>query len=683
RIDHVDGLYDIEGYLKRLRSKVGQKSYIVVEKILEQSEQLPPSWPVAGTTGYEFLAQLNNLFTNRAAEPILDNTYADFTGKQHDAPMLMEQKKRAILSNHMQGELENLCELFYQLNLNEGFSFERDAFKTALAEMLIAMPVYRYYAYDFPLQGENLSNLQSIIEGLKIQSGHDHTTDILEEVFIKQPLKADRKSNQQLSAFYQRCMQFSGPLMAKGVEDTLMFTYNRFTAHNEVGDSPLQFGSDIDDFHEQMQQRMECWPNALNASSTHDTKRGEDFRARLNVLSDVPEEWAVLVTQLKTELEKDIKNFPTLPIVHANDLYLLIQTLVGALPFEDIEADRFASRMDDFLEKAVREAKKRSDWASPDEDYEEALKALCRAMLQQDGKTYKKLRSFIISIQDYAILNSLAQLVVKCTAPGVPDFYQGSEDWNLSLVDPDNRLPVDFESKISILDSLNESFTVSSLWAERLNGKIKTCLSYRLLNIRKKYAQLFSDGKYIPLETKGKYAKQLFAFARQLGDDWIITVSPLGLAKLSGTGEFYPKDFDWDDTQLLLPSGAPLGWKDLLNDTEGHKDILNEGILAAQLLGDFPLAVIAMVNNKPSRSAGVLLHISSLNSDFGIGDMGSSARNFVDFLQNAQQHYWQILPLNPTKAGNGHSPYSSASAMAGNTLLIDPWMLLEAGFLST
>ncbi|WP_231465124.1 malto-oligosyltrehalose synthase [Pedobacter sp. Leaf132] len=682
RIDHIDGLFDVEAYLKRLRTEVGKDAYIVVEKILELGEELPETWPVAGTTGYEFLAQLNNLFTNRDAEKTLDDTYAKFTGKQHVPEVLMEEKKRAILTKSMQGELENLCKLFYDLNLDEGLSFDRDAFKAAIAEMLIAMPVYRYYAYDFPMEGENLEQLKSLIAGLKATKEHANAADILNEVFITRPSTSDKKINQHLSAFYQRCMQFSGPLMAKGVEDTLMFTYNRFTGHNEVGDSPLHFGTDVAAFHKLMQQRLKTWPHSQSASTTHDTKRGEDFRARLNVLSDVPKAWSAFVMDLKTVMEQDKKSFPTLTTVHPNDLYLLIQTLVGALPYEDFEAETFASRMDAFLEKAVREAKKRSDWASPDEEYEQALQALSKAMLDPENTIYSKIRAFIKEIQDYAILNSLAQLLIKCTAPGVPDFYQGSECWDLSLVDPDNRRPVDYESRISVFESINETMPIASLWAERATGKAKIGLSSRLLNIRKKYPKVFSQGDYIPLKTTGKYAAQLFAFARKWKNNWIITAVPLGLAKLAETSEFKAEDFDWSDTQIILPAGAPLGWTDLLNGTDGHKDILNEGILAAQLFKKLPLAMLNLVDRQPARAAGVLLHISSLNTDFGIGDMGSSARDFVDFLQKAKQCYWQILPLNPTKSANGNSPYSSASAMAGNVLLINPSMLGEAGLLS-
>ncbi|WP_316739117.1 malto-oligosyltrehalose synthase [Pedobacter aquatilis] len=682
RIDHVDGLFDVEGYLKKLSSKVGQDCYIVVEKILEQEEQLPSSWPVAGTTGYEFLSQLNNLFTNRAAEKAFDETYFRFTGKHQSAQLLMKEKKRAILTQHMQGELENLCRLFYDLNHNYDFSFDRDDFKSALAELLIAIPVYRYYSYDFPMQGEDLEWLLSIIDELKANKLQSKTASIIEDVFINRPLQANKIYNQQLSAFYQRCMQFSGPLMAKGVEDTLMFTYNRFTAHNEVGDSPLYFGAGIEDLHAKMQERFKFWPHALSASSTHDTKRGEDFRARLNVLSHVPKLWEEFVMELKAVMEKDEKSFPTLAAVHLNDFYLLIQTLIGALPYEDFEMEGFALRMDGFIEKAVREAKKRSDWASPDENYEKGLQSLSRAMLQTDSEIFRKIQNFIAGIQDYAILNSLGQLLIKCTAPGVPDFYQGSERWDLSLVDPDNRRAVDFESNISSLHSASETKSIGELWTERLSGKIKIVLASRLLNFRKEHAKLFSHGRYIPLKTKGKYSAQIFAFAREWNGQWIITALPLGMAKLSGSGEFNAKQFDWVDTEILLPLGAPLAWRDLLSGTDGHKDILNEGILAAQLFEDFPLAMIALVNQKPKRSAGVLLHLSSLNSEFGVGDMGRSARNFIDFLQKAKQHYWQILPLNPTKAANGHSPYSSASAMAGNTLLIDPWMLCEAGFLS-
>ncbi|MDN3588814.1 malto-oligosyltrehalose synthase [Pedobacter aquatilis] len=681
RIDHIDGLYDIEAYLKQLRIRVGAEIFLVVEKILEPGEELPESWPVAGTTGYDFLSQVNNVLTNKAAEHQFDETYLSFTRKKQIPEDMLPEKKRAILSDQMQGELDNLCRLFYELKLDEELSLDESMLKSAIAEFLIAMPVYRFYDYNFPLQGESLEQLNKIINGLHKNLNKRQSASLLEKIFVKIPSQSGQDYCKSISKFYQRCMQFSGPLMAKGVEDTLMFTYNRFTAHNEVGDSLLNFGTDIQDFHLQMQKRGRQWPHSLNASSTHDTKRGEDFRARLNVLADIPAAWSKFVFELKSVIEDDQLQFPSFKEIHLNDLYLLLQTLIGIMPFDGEVDENFKSRIDAFIDKALREGKRRSDWASPDEDYEKQLKAISRAILANGSKSFNLMRDFVSKIKDFAIINSLAQTVLKCCAPGIPDFYQGSEHWDLSLVDPDNRRPVDFKSLRTVLKSLGKNPPLSNLWPKRQNGNIKTHLTKILLNLRKTHHELFSKGQYIPLKTTGKYANHLLAFARQRNEQWIVIVLSLGLAKIIPSGVLV-EDFDWADSQIILPDGAPFGWKDLLNKTQGHKDILNDGILASQLFKDFPIALLEMQPAKPVRKAGILMHISSLSTDFGIGDLGHNARAFADFLVQAKQRYWQILPLNPTKSANGHSPYSSASAMAGNTLLIDPLALLEGGLIN-
>lgn len=682
RIDHVDGLYDPEAYFCQLRKTVGEDIYIVVEKILEEGEDMPLSWPVQGNTGYDFMSMVNNLFTNRKAEKPFSKLYENVIGKKLDPEDLIYQKKKAILQNHMQGELNNLCQLFLNSDLIDANAINPEDLKTAIGEFLISMPVYRYYSYNFPLNTEDAELVKDLLSPVMKQKETKNAGDLLYKVFIENPLTANPDYNKKLSRFYQRCMQFTGPLMAKGVEDTLMFTYNRFVGHAEVGDAPHAFGSSVNEFHHKMTARREQWPLSINGSSTHDTKKGEDVRARLNVLSDIPEKWTDFVNELFGSIAEIQKTQPEFESLHRNDIYLIIQTVTGALPFSGENKDDIDTRLEQFIEKALREAKKRSDWAEPDEAYENKLKKFTHLLLDEKQESSKLIKNFLDQVTDFTIINSLAQQTLKFTCPGIPDVYQGTELWDLSLVDPDNRRPVDYQSRSERLESIEKNTSLKDIWKERTSGNIKLWLTQKLFKIRKADRELFESGTYLPLEVKGKFSEHIFAFARQLNATWIIVVSPLGLAKLSEIQNLPFDKIDWADTRFILPKDAPIEWKDLLTNTDGHKNIGSEGIAVSDLFKELPVTILKLTQKKNKRSAGILMHISSLPSDFGIGDMGKKAHRFVDFLQASRQKYWQILPLNPTKAANGHSPYSSNSAMAGNTLLISPESLFEDGLIS-
>lgn len=682
RIDHVDGLYDPKEYLNRLRKAVGTDIYIVVEKILEDGENMPSDWSVQGNTGYDFLSMTNNLFTNKGAEKAFTKLYQNVIGKKLNPEKLIHEKKKAILFEHMQGELNNLCNLFLSSGFISPKEIDLENLKTALGEFLIQLPVYRYYKYDFPLNQEDAQKVKDLLLPIINHKKTKAAGNLLYQVFLKNPLKANHIYNKKLGQFYQRCMQFTGPLMAKGVEDTLMFTYNRFIGHAEVGDAPHAFGLSTLAFHHKMKERQKYRPLSINGSSTHDTKKGEDVRARLNVLSDIPEQWCEFVISLQDYTGKIQKDSPVFKVLHKNDIYLLLQTIIGAVPFSHEKQDDIDNRLEQFIQKALREAKKRSDWAAPDEDYENKLKEFIHILLGKKTDSGNQIKNFLNHIADFAIINSLAQQTLKFTCPGIPDVYQGTELWDLSLVDPDNRRPVDYKYRAKQLHKIVGNTTIKNLWADRFSGNIKLWLTQKLFKLRKAEQEIFESGTYIPLEIKGKFSNHVFAFARQLKENWIITVVPLGLAKLSGIQNLPVEKIDWANTQLLLPKEAPLSWQNLLVKEDGHKDTLEQGIPINQLLNVFPVALLKLIPKKNNRSAGILMHITSLPSDFGIGDMGTGARKFIDFLYQSKQKYWQILPLNPTKAENGYSPYSSNSAMAGNVLLISPESLFEDGLLS-
>lgn len=504
RIDHVDGLYDPKKYLDALRELSGEETYIVVEKILEPGENLPAGWPIQGSPGYEFLGMANNLFTNADSEYDLGVFYYDITDDSKPIQQQINEKKAHILYTHMNGELDNLVRLHKSLGLGD---FEKEDLRKSIAEYLISCPVYRYYDDDFPV--------------MRIDEGKDKS---------------------QLKRFYTRCMQFTGPLMAKGVEDTLMYTYNRFIGHNEVGDSPELFGYSPKKFHELMTYRQAHWPLSMNTTSTHDTKRGEDARARLNALTDLHEEWIETVKQWMDENEELKSN--GMPDV--NDEYFIYQTVVATLPFNEEEKEIYKTRIKEYLQKALREAKVHSGWTEPNMEYENAASQFAEGFIDR----LKKFKPFLENIADCGIKKSLSQLILKFTCPGVPDTYQGTELWDLSLVDPDNRRPVNYILRAEMLASPK---TPAELWETRETGAIKLNLLQKLMAIRNEHRDLFLHGEYIPIETEGEYRNNILAFTRKYKQQTILVAA-----------QILHSNKRWDDTKIVLPNDAPTTWEDLL-----------------------------------------------------------------------------------------------------------------------
>lgn len=670
RVDHVDGLYDPEQYLERLRALLGPDCYIVVEKILELHEELPGNWPIEGTTGYDFLAQVNQLLTDPQSEADFTRYYYGLVPDHRSVAQQVRDKKAYILYHHMGGELENLYQLLMQLLTPSDFAQMRtEDLKTAIAEFLVHMPVYRYYGNRLPLPPEEIGRVHEALEQARASRPDlAPALGLLEHTLLHEERDAARAAG--MMHLYKRLMQLSGPLMAKGVEDTLMYTFFRFIGNNEVGDTPAQFGWSAADMHRRLGERQSEWPLALNATSTHDTKRGEDVRARLQALSALPGPWLEVVRHWFESYRDEAPD--------ANDAYLLLQTLIGSFPFDTTAEAGYAGRLEAYLEKALRESKRRSDWARPDTAYEEAARKLAQSLAAPESSFWKAATALRARVAEFGIVQALVQLLLKCTAPGVPDIYQGCEGWDLSLVDPDNRRPVDYELRTQWLhEDVDTAARIQELWRSRSDGRIKFWLTRRLLALRRAQADLFARGEYLPLTVEGAQARHLFAFARRLGNDVLLVAVPLHAAALAETAEA----IDWADTRLLLPQGygtnwvAPLTTSTLTSTTE---------LRAADLFHTLPFALLqGTATDGQRRGAGLLLHISSLPSAFGIGDLGPEAYRFADFLAASRQRYWQLLPINPTEAGQAHSPYSSTSSHAGNRLLISPEGLVAAGWLSS
>jgi len=679
RIDHIDGLFDPQQYIDRLRRLVGDDVLIYVEKILKADETLPP-WPVQGTTGYEFMAWVNQLMTYAPAEKKFTALYKHILKSDNPIDAEIEAKKAHILNTHMQGELDNLYHLFLESNLVDKTQLTPAVLATikpALAAFLVHCPVYRYYGNAFPLEPGEAQKIKKLLMDIRERSpALGDGVAVLEQALLVSGPANDESHAKRAVQFYKRIMQFTGPLMAKGFEDTLFYTYNRFIGHNEVGDSPAMFGMSPEEFHARMLHRKQHWPLSLNATSTHDTKRGEDARARLNAMTSLAEAWADTATEWFAMTD----SMRTDGMPDANDTYFIFQTLAGAYPLS--QSDKFAGRLETYCVKALREGKLNSTWSEPNETYEAATLKFIKSLTTLGSPFGVALKKYLATITDGGLINSLAQVVLKFTTPGVPDIYQGCEGWDFSLVDPDNRQAIDFASHESSLHetlATTEGHRLRALWQTRDNGYIKQWLVATLCNIRWQEAGLFTEGDYIPLSLTGDHYQHGLAFARKREREWIVTVIPLHTALLAHRQDVDILFIDWGNTAVVLPAEMPLDWVNLLTPGKGRH---NGKIHLSELFASFPLAMLTLKDQTGDRGAGILLHISSLLSPFGVGDLGPGAYTFADFLKQSGQTYWQMLPLNPTHASSAHSPYSAFSSMAGNTLFISPELLMKDGLLS-
>lgn len=675
RIDHIDGLQNPTQYLQRLRKLVGDEVYIVAEKILEPGEELPAYWPLQGTSGYDFLSFLNNLFTTKRSEPLFTEFFQTLTGNYAAVHQQLRDKKAYILEQNMGGELENLYRLFRRSNLIEKQTLSgipSDDLKSALGEFLVQCPVYRFYGTSFPLRSDEETAVKDALLRVRRTGELASAVHVLETVFLRKPHEGNSELNERIAQFYMRCMQFTGPLMAKGVEDTLFYTHNRFIGHNEVGDSNETFGLTTKEFHSHMQRRQQHWPASMNATSTHDTKRGEDVRARLNVLTDLGEEWIAKASEWM-ELNKDLK---LEDIPDASDEYLIYQTLVGHYDSDDEED--FAARLQAFLQKALREGKTHSSWATPNKEYEAATNDFVASLLDRSQPFWKSFLPFLERVQQHSVVNSLSQVLLKMTLPGVPDIYQGCELWDYSFVDPDNRRAIDYNKRFQLINSFDTagSDLLNRLWKEDI-GSLKLWLTQQMLAIRKSDRSLFDEGDYVALQTEGVYKAHVFAFARKQADKTYLFAVPLRTALLCKEGVDFFK-IDWQDTRIVIPKEFG-GFSDVLS---GKSIAKTDGLLAKNLFRKFTVAILKGKEAAKGRGAGILAHITSLPSAHGVGDLGGGAKAFADFLHRSGQTYWQLLPLNPTEAGQGYSPYSALSSKAGWPLLISAEKLIADGLLT-
>lgn len=591
RLDHIDGLYDPAGYLKRLR-RAAEDVYVVVEKILDQSENLPGRWPVQGTTGYDFLSMAGGLFCDPKGRGRLQRAYARFTGQRTPYRQLVYEKKRLIARRYFFGDMENLARLLLQSSSGDswGADLTVHSLTRAITEAMACFPVYRSYVHK---EGEGEEDRARTREALA--QAHERNPELAEELGLLE--RALHSRHPRHLDFIQRFQQYTGPLTAKGVEDTVFYLYNRLISLNEVGGSPDVFGTSLAQWHAFNIRRSGRWPHALNATATHDTKRGEDARMRIHVLSELAVEWSRRVDEwhsLNLPLKRLVKGqwAPDL-----NDEYLLYQALLGSFPFQDGGPGSFSERFNAYLIKAVRESKLKTSWIKPDVEYEKALIAFSDALLAPTASNgfLKSFLPFQRAVAHYGILNSLSQTLVKLTAPGVPDFYQGTELWDFSFVDPDNRRPVDFEVRARLLEELlaeerrNPSGLPERLLAGREDGRLKLFLIHRGLSLRRHHPALFEKGAYRPVEVKGRKKDHVVAFMRQQNAVRVLTVVPRFCSRLVKPGEFPVGPPLWSDTRLILPDGAASPLKNALT---GRLIPFEKSLPVGEVLQSYPVALL-------------------------------------------------------------------------------------------
>ncbi|MBO8128757.1 MAG: malto-oligosyltrehalose synthase [Peptococcaceae bacterium] len=631
RVDHIDGLHDPTTYLERLQNRlssgVGRSGfYVVAEKILSGEEELPRDWPVYGTTGYDFLNTVNGLFVDGQGAAVLDKIYCRLTGSEADFTSVVLAQKRRVMKKLFAGEVRTLARSLGRLAERDrhGRDLTLTQLEDALVEVTARLPVYRTYLRDFTITARDRRYIERTVGA----AGEQHPAlgpafDFLRRVLLLEfPDYLPAEQRQDWLRFVMRWQQFTGPIMAKGFEDTALYVYNRLVSLNEVGGDPGTTGIPVAEFHRRNKKRQERWPHTLNATSTHDTKRSEDVRARVNVLSEIPAVWAERLEHWcrLNQSKKPVVNGKGVP--DGNMELLVYQTLLGAWPLREEEVPAFKERLQAYLVKAAREGKVHTSWLDLDTGYEDALKNFVASILEpeEENRFLEDFTSFQKFIAYYGALNSLAQVLVKITSPGVPDFYQGTELWNFSLVDPDNRRPVDFKKRAQLLTALQEEEKKSGplvlaqkLLASWRDGHIKLYLTYKALHFRRAHRELFAAGEYLPVETKGSRYEHVCAFARRAGSTWALVVVPRLLVRLQttrravGAGDVPPEELPtapplgepvWDETGLILPAQCPDRWRNVLTGetvtaSPGTDSLVGSVLPLAGVFRNFPVALMA------------------------------------------------------------------------------------------
>ncbi len=591
RIDHIDGLAAPQEYLTKLRERGGEELYLLVEKILAPDEKLRASWPVQGTTGYEFANQLVQLLVPAQGVVEMSGVYDRFIGFRLDFHEVMYRSKKLVMQSSMASEANVLGQLLNRISESHRWyrDFTVDALTMVLKEVIACFPVYRTYLD--PEQPAAESDVQIIKRAVNQARRRNRAMERTAFEFLRDVLLPPKDNahpvDEELRRFFvQKFQQCTGPITAKGVEDTAFYVFNRLVALNEVGGEPAAPGLTLEAFHRQNAARQAELPHTMLATSTHDTKRSEDVRARLAAIAELPEEWARAVKRWQVMNRKHRQQFDGEPAPDANEEYLLYQTLLGAWPLEglhDGNREEFTQRIQAYMVKALHEGKVNSSWLEPNAAWDDAVTGFVAGLLAPGGKNRfpQSLAPLAERVAQIGMVNALTQTVLKLTCPGVPDFYQGSELWDFSLVDPDNRRPVDYVRRQEALEGMAQA-TPAEMLEHWQDGRIKMFLIHRLLTLRKERPEIFSTSSYTALTATGLYADKVVAFERRVEGTSMVVVVPRHTAEVG----FPPLGGAWRDTQLTLPTAAP--WRDVLTGRE-HVGAV---VPLSELLSELPVAVL-------------------------------------------------------------------------------------------
>jgi (1->4)-alpha-D-glucan 1-alpha-D-glucosylmutase len=590
---------------------------VVAEKILAPGESLPPDWAVDGTTGYDFLNAVNGLFVDGEGRDAFDRVYRSFTGTTAEYGQLVSSAKKMTMLVSMASEINALAHQLDRIaeRNRRCRDFTLNGLTFALREVIACLRVYRtYITGPGAVAGQDRQAVEAAVEEAKRQNPRtaESVFDFVRDAVLLRALEDFPETDRpRLVEWALKFQQLTGPVMAKSVEDSVFYTYNRLASLNEVGGSPDRYGVSVDAFHRQNAERLEQWPHTLLATSTHDTKRAEDVRARLNALSELAGEWQSALARwgrLNSSKKVVVEDQPT---PDRNDEYLLYQTLLGAWPAvpptgEGLAA--FAERIARYMWKATKEAKVHTSWINANEEYDEAVSQFVHRLLPgtPDDPFLTDLLSLQRRVAFFGYFNSLAQILLKLTCPGVPDFYQGTELWDFSLVDPDNRHPIDYRRRREILAELQGKVAragddltplIDELLAAVSDGRVKVYLVYRALGFRRTHEELFARGAYLPLEASGAKRDHVCAFARRAGGQVVVVVVPRLVVRLVGGAEQAPLGNGvWGQTRLLLP--PELAARRYFNVFTGEEHTPNDhddpsAPLLGVVLGRFPVALLS------------------------------------------------------------------------------------------
>lgn len=633
RIDHPDGLYDPRQYCSRLQAAASGEIaasekvlpaelllkerplplYVVVEKILADFEHLPADWLVHGTTGYDFSVVLNGLFVDATAEKTFTRIYHRFIGHSMDFELLLYNCKKLIIKTAMAGELNVLADELHRLGQMNRFTrdYTLNHLRETLIEIISCFPVYRTYITGDRISEDDRNYVEWAVSKAKSrQQAEDPAIYDFMRATLLLEIEADKGNILQNTArkFVMKLQQYTGPVMAKGLEDTCFYIYNRLLSLNEVGSDPRRFGFSVAAFHHANRERNTYWPHGMLNTSTHDSKRSEDLRARINVLSEMPREWQKALTRWSRcnrgfRIKVGLGSAPS-----KNDEYALYQNLVGVWPCGRMDRESRAAltgRIEQYMLKVIREAKVHTSWINQNRAYEEAMSQFVRRILDEKSAFLEDFVPFQQKISWFGMLNSLAQLLLKLTSPGIPDTYQGTEIWHFRLVDPDNRRPVDFHRRQEMLAELQRFMAVApanlaaragQLLQTMTDGRVKMYVLWKTLAFRRRHSELFERGTYLPLTVKGRKKEHLCAFMRTSAEHQIIVVVPRLAARLLGNDESrLPLGPEvWSNTEVVLPDNLPAqSYSNVLTGEEiVPRGPDNNRLAAAELLRSFPVCLL-------------------------------------------------------------------------------------------